>query len=147
VASPPARAQPTLDPAVPAQADRRSMGPETGLVGVGRWAMVARHRLNRCGRPAHQVAQAEGRVTHPTITSLANPRHPYWTARRGIWLITHTPVTATYPCRCKATSRCDPRWCPCAGRVDVETMPTICCARRAVETENRRRAEESENDE
>lgn len=78
------------------------------------------------------------------ITNLRDRNHPYHAAPRGKWLIAQTPTTAPYPCRCRATSRCDPQWCPCNDRTDIETMPTICCGRREAET--RRRAEESETE-
>lgn len=75
---------------------------------------------------------------------LADRAHPYWTAPRDTWLIARVPVLAVYPCRCTVDRRCDPRRCPCSGRVDsLDQMPTVCCARRAYET--RRRAGESED--
>jgi hypothetical protein len=74
-------------------------------------------------------------------SELSDPRHPYWTAPRDLWLIARVPVTATYPCRCSVERTCNPRLCPCAGRSDgLERMPTICCARRAAE--HRRRTAE-----
>lgn len=46
----------------------------------------------------------------------------------GFWLIAKTPVNRRYPCRCRRKKECDPRWCPCAGRVDLDGLPTHCCA-------------------
>jgi hypothetical protein len=70
---------------------------------------------------------------------LADKTHPYWTAPRDMWLLVRSPTSKPYPCRC--TPGCGAR-CPCRGRVDVEGMPTACCARRAAETAARKNTEE-----
>lgn len=65
------------------------------------------------------------------------PASPASVSRR-FWLIAGTPTDEPYPCRCSTAGRCNPRYCPCHGRTDVETMPTICCGRRALESRERR---------
>ncbi len=46
----------------------------------------------------------------------------------GPWLITGTPVTEPYPCRCGESrfGKCSPLWCPCSGRPDP--AGPLCCA-------------------
>ena len=46
------------------------------------------------------------------------------------WLIAGTDTEQRYPCRCKPAGNCDPAWCECAGRADVEATPAACCSRR-----------------
>jgi hypothetical protein len=55
----------------------------------------------------------------------------------GVWLVAGTPLDATYPCRCATTKRCNPSYCSCLGRTDIETMPDVCCAKRFIETKER----------
>ena len=38
------------------------------------------------------------------------------------------PIGVPYPCACDRRG-CNPNWCPCAGRADVEAVPERCCAR------------------
>ena len=49
---------------------------------------------------------------------------------RGVWIIAGTPLNQPYPCRCdeRRGGTCSPRWCPCAGRVDLHQVPPTCCA-------------------
>lgn len=47
----------------------------------------------------------------------------------GIWLIARKPIGRRYPCRCRLGKTCDPKWCWCSGRVDVDDAPAHCCAR------------------
>lgn len=71
----------------------------------------------------------------PSVYS--DPKHPYWTAPRDIWLATGAPWAAPYPCLCLGEKGrpCDPRWCPCYGRVDpIDHVPARCCARLAAQT-------------
>lgn len=51
-------------------------------------------------------------------------------APRGIWLgpARLAPADQPYPCLCDG--RCHPKWCPCAGRTDLESVPSGCCAAR-----------------
>jgi hypothetical protein len=46
----------------------------------------------------------------------------------GVWLIARTPTDQPYPCRCSASGRCNPRYCPCAGRLDLDNVSANCCA-------------------
>lgn len=54
----------------------------------------------------------------------------------GVWLAACTSTGEAYPCRCHGYRQCGAR-CPCAGRLDAEKMPRVCCARRKVETKER----------
>lgn len=44
------------------------------------------------------------------------------------WIITGTPVSEAYPCRCGEAKygRCSPVFCPCSGRTDPPHEK--CCA-------------------
>lgn len=46
----------------------------------------------------------------------------------AVWAIAGTPTSAPYPCRCSQAGRCSPRWCGCAGRLDLDDVPRSCCA-------------------
>jgi hypothetical protein len=49
---------------------------------------------------------------------------------RGAWIVAGTPVEDVYPCRClESRGACSAVWCPCSGRLDVETAPAYCCCR------------------
>jgi hypothetical protein len=54
---------------------------------------------------------------HPTD---AEVRAAVAGAPRGVWLVTGTPVTEQYPCRCKERlyRKCSAVFCPCSGRPD-----------------------------
>lgn len=45
------------------------------------------------------------------------------------WLVAGTDVGDRYPCLCRKRG-CDPVYCPCAGRPDVDDMPAMCCSHR-----------------
>lgn len=50
----------------------------------------------------------------------------------GVWAAAGTPVEDPYPCRCEPGRRCNPKWCPCFGRIgDLDHLPATCCAKRA----------------
>lgn len=57
----------------------------------------------------------------------------YELARRNgvldMWLVARTHREVRYKCRCVLGRLCDPRWCSCAGRVDLDSAPPRCCAR------------------
>lgn len=51
----------------------------------------------------------------------------------GVWLKAGTPVTESYPCRCREerapwAKECNPAFCPCPGRTDPQRPD--CCAHR-----------------
>jgi hypothetical protein len=52
------------------------------------------------------------------------------TTTPSLWLIAGTPGNQPYPCRCSEAryGRCSPKWCPCAGRTDLDDVPPECCA-------------------
>lgn len=57
--------------------------------------------------------------------------------RTGVWLVAGTPTAEPYPCMCRGQRGCT-RHCPCRGRTDhLDQMPTVCCGRRAAETNAR----------
>ena len=56
---------------------------------------------------------------------------------RGAWLVAGSDINEPYPCMCHGQRACGRR-CPCLGRRDVETMPQLCCGRRAVEAAERK---------
>lgn len=58
----------------------------------------------------------------------------------NVWLVAGTPFGDPYPCMCYGNRPCGRR-CPCRGRADVDTMPPVCCARRAAETGQRQESE------
>jgi len=60
---------------------------------------------------------------------------PRQAAPPDLWLITRSPTTQPYPCRCADTG-CR-RTCPCRGRTHTIDLPARCCARRTAETANR----------
>lgn len=62
-----------------------------------------------CPAPAGQVCQ----VPHDRWLSYAT--------RGGVVMLTEP-----YPCKCQG--RCDPNWCECAGRRDLQQVPQRCCA-------------------
>lgn len=49
------------------------------------------------------------------------------------WFGAQSPGHLPYPCRCseRLYDRCNPKYCLCAGRADVDTttLPIHCCAR------------------
>lgn len=45
------------------------------------------------------------------------------------FLVANVPADQPYPCRCEGWRPCDPNWCECAGRTDLENLPSTCCAR------------------
>lgn len=47
----------------------------------------------------------------------------------GTWAIAGTAVDRPYPCRCTLGRRCNPRFCTCSGRVDLDHVPAHCCSR------------------
>ena len=51
-------------------------------------------------------------------------------APHGRWLVAGTLLGGRYPCRCRADKRCDPVWCPDAGREDLDHVPAGCCGHR-----------------
>jgi hypothetical protein len=61
-------------------------------------------------------------------------------APRGVWLVAGGDLADPYPCMCHGSRACGLR-CPCRGRADVDTMPPVCCARRAAETGQRQESE------
>jgi hypothetical protein len=75
-------------------------------------------------------------TTLTAMRALANPQHPYHRAPHRTWLITGSPFSDRYPCMCLGTKPCT-QHCPCRGRTDHHTMPTMCCARRAAEHHHR----------
>lgn len=62
-----------------------------------------------------------------------------------VWLVAGTSIFDPYPCRCRRTiegprdswrggtefmgADCNPKYCPCSGRTDLEGMPASCCRR------------------
>ena len=75
-------------------------------------------------------------TTLSAIRAIADPHHPYHRAPRRTWLIAGGLTGERYPCMCLGAKACT-QHCPCRGRTDPNTMPTICCARRAADTRTR----------
>lgn len=52
----------------------------------------------------------------------------------GTWLVAssrrgHVRTDDPYPCQCsKSAKGCNPRFCYCAGRTDLDNAPSTCCA-------------------
>lgn len=55
--------------------------------------------------------------------------------RHGVWLVVKSLADRPYPCRCheRLYEKCSPKYCPCNGRDDIESVPADCCARLAAE--------------
>lgn len=49
-------------------------------------------------------------------------------APKGLWLRANTPLRDPYPCLCSKARACNPRFCACAGRLDLDRVPAACCA-------------------
>jgi hypothetical protein len=65
------------------------------------------------------------------------------TAPMNVWLIAGTSAFEPYPCRCRSVQEgrwdswrggtefmgadCNPKYCPCSGRTDLDQAPASCC--------------------
>jgi hypothetical protein len=49
-------------------------------------------------------------------------------APKNLWRRANTPTAQPYPCLCSRARACNPRFCACAGRLDLDQVPERCCA-------------------